>query len=136
MEFLGIDIIAVIVAAVATFAFGAVYYTVLGKAWMDAVGTTEAEIKKTRSAVPFITSFVSLVVMASVLSAYFAQQSEGVVSPGDAVASAVVLWLGLIVTSMATNNAFQAAKVKLTILDSIHWLGVVVIQGQVIRLFS
>ena len=136
MDFPAINMIAVVVAAVATFAFGAIYYTVLGKAWMEAVGTTEEEIKKTRSAVPFVTSFVSLLVMASVLSAFLAQQREGVASPSEAAATAVVLWLGLIVTSLATNNAFQGNKLKLTILDSIHWLGVLVIQGQVIRAFG
>ena len=136
MDFSAINVIAVAVAAAAAFAFGAIYYTVLGKAWMDAVGTTEEEIKKTRSAAPFVTSFVSLLVMATVLSAFLANQREGVASPGEAAAMAVVLWLGLIVTSLATNNAFQGAKLKLTILDSVHWLGVLMIQGQVIRAFG
>ncbi len=135
MDLSEINFIAAVVAAVAAFAFGAVYYTVLAKPWMDAVGTSEEEIKQTRSAVPFVTSFVSLLVMGCVISGHFAYHSDELITTGHALESAGVLWLGFIVTSMATNNAFQAAKAKLTILDSVHWLGVVVIQALVINAF-
>ena len=135
MDLSGINLLAVVTAAVAAFAFGAVYYTVLAKPWMHAVGTSEEEIKQTRSAAPFVISFVSLLVMGSVLSGHFAYHSDEAMTTGHALESAGVLWLGFILTSTATNNAFQGAKTKLTILDSVHWLGVVVIQGLVINAF-
>ena len=135
MDLASINYIAVVVAAVAGFGFGAVYYTVLGKTWMEAVGVTEEKIKDERSAVPFIVSFVSLLLMAAVLSWCFGHRgSEGMPS-GGAVGAAVLLWAGFIVTSTATNNAFQGSKLKLTILDCAHWLGVVVIQALVISAF-
>lgn len=135
MDLSNIKFLAVILAAVASFAFGAVYYTVLGKAWMDAVGLSEEQIKKDRTAIPFIISFLSLLVVAVVLSWNFGQQGGDGPTMGGSIGTAVLLWLGLIVTSIATNNAFQGAKAKLTVLDSIHWLGVVVIQGLVISVF-
>ena len=133
MDITGINFVAVLLAAVAGFAWGALYYTVLGKQWMDAVGTTEEEIKQSRSKAPFIISFVSLIVMACVLSAHLSDHSPEDATLGHAVLTAVLLWLGFIVTSMAVNHSFQGCKPKLTILDSVHWLGVLVLQGLIIH---
>ena len=134
MTIAGINLVGVLLGAIGAFAFGAIYYTLLGKHWLDAIGKSEEDIKG-RSAVPFVTSFVSLLVMGSVLAWHFDQQgSEGMSSLG-AIRSAVILWLGLIVTSMATNNAFQGAKAKLTVLDSGHWIGVLVVQALIVARF-
>ncbi len=133
MQIMGFNVVAVAVAAVAGFAFGAIYYTVLGKQWMDAVGLAEEDVQK-RSPVPFIVSFVGLLVLGCVLSWHFSQQG-GSVSSSYAIHSSLILWFGLIVTSTATNNAFQQSKPKLTVIDSLHWLGVLVIQGLVISAF-
>ena len=135
MPITGTNLIGVLLGAIAGFAFGAAYYTLLSKHWLDAIGKSEEDVKDTRSAVPFVTSFVSLVAMGLVLSWYFAQQDSGGVSSVQAIHSAIMLWLGLIVTSMATNNAFQGAKTKLTVVDSAHWLGVVVIEALIIARF-
>ena len=130
-----INWIAVLGAAVATMGFGAIYYTVLGKPWMDAAGITEEEIKENRGAGPYVISFASLLVMASVLAGHFAQHSAEEVTAAHAIESAFVLWLGFILASMATNHAFQGCPPKLTALDSGHWLGVLVIQGLILSAF-
>lgn len=130
----GINFIGVLLGAIAGFAFGAAYYTLLGKHWLDAIGKSEEDIKG-RSAVPFVTSFVSLLVMGCVLAGYFAGQDPETMNSLHAVGSAATLWLGFVVTSMATNNAFQGAKAKLTVLDSTHWLGVLVVQALIIARF-
>ena len=127
--------ISVLGAAVAGMAFGAMYYTVLGKPWMDAAGLTEEQVRKDRGAVPYLISFASLVVMGSVLAGHFAQHAAEEVTALHAVESAAVLWLGFIVTSMATNHAFLGCRPKLTVLDSLHWLGVLVIQGLILSTF-
>ena len=134
MEIAGINPVAVLVAAIAAFAFGAAYYTLLGKQWMDAVGFTEERVKD-RSAKPFVISGIGLLVTGSVLAGHFARHADEIMSAGHAIESAVVLWLGFIVTSTSTNYAFQGAKPKLTVLDCGHWLGVLVIQGLVINAF-
>ncbi len=137
MELHGINFLGVGLAAVASFAFGAAYYTILGKVWLDASGKTEAEVKQERTATPFITSFVGLVVMAIVLSSQFMPQQMGfeTASTRHVIHIALMLWVGFIVTSMATNNAFQGAKPKLTLIDAGHWLMVVVIQALVLSAF-
>ena len=137
MELHGINILGVALAAVASFAFGAAYYTILSKLWLEASGKTEDEVKQERTATPFITSFIGLVVMAIVLSSQFMPEQMGYESAGTgyAIHIALMLWVGFIVTSMATNNAFQGAKPKLTLIDAGHWLGVVVIQVLVLGAF-
>ncbi len=134
MELMGINLVAVIVATVAAFAFGAAYYTLLGKQWLDAVGLTEEDAQQ-RSATPFVVSAVGLLVMACVLAGHFADHLPETITAWHAVESAVVLWLGLIVTTTATNNIFRGGKIKLTVLDSGHWLGVLVIESLVISAF-
>ena len=37
---------------------------------------------------------------------------------------------------MVVNHGFQGAKASLTLIDSGHWLGVLLVQGLVIELFG
>lgn len=129
MEALGINILAIGAAALAAFAFGAGYYTLLGKVWLGAVGKTEEEVRGERTATPFVTSFAGLVVMAVVLA--MLMPAEGTMV--GALHYAALAWLGFFVPCMATNNAFQGQSPKLTALDAGHWLGVVVIQALILR---
>ena len=137
MELHGINILGVVVATFASFAFGAGYYTILGRAWLEASGKTEDEVKQERTATPFITSFIGLVVMAIVISSQFLPEKMGfeTASTQYAIHVALLIWVGFIVTSMATNNAFQGAKPRLTLIDAGHWLGVVVIQAVILCAF-
>ena len=69
MDFANVNYLAVIVAAVAGFAVGAVWYAFLfSKPWLAAVGFTEADVKQGRSALPFVFSGIALLIMAWVLS--------------------------------------------------------------------
>jgi hypothetical protein len=61
-----------------------------------------------------------------------AHLGPGQVTLRNAIVSALFLWLGFVVTTMAVNNAFGQRKASLTIIDGIHWLGVLVIQGAII----
>lgn len=64
MDPTGTNFVALAVAALAGFGFGAAYRTLLSKPWLDSVGKTAEEIKQSRSATPFPTSLVALLVMA------------------------------------------------------------------------
>ena len=46
MSFAGINYLAVIIAALAAFGLGSVWYMVLSKPWLRATGKTAAELKK------------------------------------------------------------------------------------------
>jgi hypothetical protein len=103
MTFAGVNYLAILIATVAGFAFGAAYYMSLSKPWLAAIGKTKEEIA-----------------------------AEGQVTLRNGIISALFMWLGFVITTMAVNNAFGQRKASLTIIDGIHWLGVLVIQGAIV----
>ena len=94
MNFAGMNILAIGLAAVAGFAFGAVYYMSLSRQWLAAIGKTKEEISGKRSIAPFITSFVALVVMAWVLAGTLGHLGPGQVTLKNGVISALFVWVG------------------------------------------
>ena|SRR5437899_2654169 len=132
MAFAGINYLAVLIAAVAGFAFGAAYYIGLSRQWLAAVGKTKEEVAAKRSPTPFIISIVALAVMAWTLAGIMGHLGAGQVTLKNGVISALFVWLGFVITTLAVNNAFGQRKPMLTVIDGIHWLGVLVIQGAII----
>lgn len=133
----------VIAAAVASWLFGAAWYGVLSKPWMAAKGITPADMvdargKKKSPLVPMAISFVGELIMAAVLKLLLpASMHAGTGNPiCDVLVLAAVIWFGFILTTQAVNNAFGNAKPALTIIDSGHWLGVLLIQALVLGIWN
>ena len=132
MDFAAINYIAVVVATVASFIFGSIYYMAAAKPWRNAIGKTEAEVKENMKPMPFIVAVVAQLVMAYILAAVIT--SLGDVTPEAGLYTGFLMWFGFILTSMAVNHGFQGAKRNLTVIDGIHWLAVLLVQGLVIGL--
>ena len=132
MTFAGMNYLAILIAAIAAFAWGAAYYMTISKQWLAAVGMTKAQLGEKRSPVPFIITFVALIVMAWVLAGTLGHLGPGQVTLKNGIISALFLWLGFVVTTVFVNNTYPGRKYSLSVIDSIHWLGVLVIQGAVI----
>jgi hypothetical protein len=132
MTFAGMNYLAVLIAAIAAFGWGAGYYMTLSKQWLAAVGMTKEQMQANYTPTPFIISFVALLVMAWVLAGTLAHLGPGQVTLKNGIISGLFLWLGFVVTTVFVNNAYPGRKYSLSVIDSIHWLGVVVIQGAVI----
>ncbi|MSP94373.1 MAG: DUF1761 domain-containing protein [Alphaproteobacteria bacterium] len=60
----------------------------------------------------------------------------GPLTPMSGIISRILVWLGFVVTTNAVNNAFQKRKTMLTVIDSGHWLVVLIVSGAVIGLFG
>jgi hypothetical protein len=132
MTFAGMNYLAILIAAIAAFGWGAIYYTTLSRQWLAAVGMTKEQMQRARTAVPFAITFVALLVMAWVLAGTLGHLGPGQVTLRNGVITGLFLWLGFIVTTVFVNNAYPARKYSLSVIDSIHWLGAVVIEGAVI----
>jgi hypothetical protein len=132
MTFAGMNYLAILIAAAAGFAFGAAYYISLSKQWLAAVGKTKEDIHGNRSATPFIVSIVALIVMAWILAGGIGHLGPGQVTVKNGIISALFMWVGFVATTVAVNNAFGGRKPMLSVIDGIHWLGVLVIQGAII----
>jgi hypothetical protein len=50
------------------------------------------------------------------------------------LALALLLWIGIVMTAMTINHSFQGNKPALTIIDGLHWLGVLMLQSVVLSL--
>jgi len=131
MTFAGLNYLAILLAALAAFGWGAIYYMTLSKQWLAAVGMTKEQMQS-RSAAPFVISFIALVVMSWVLAGTLGHLGPGQVTVKNGIISGLFLWLGFIATTVFVNNAYPGRKYSLSVIDSIHWLGVVVIEGAVI----
>ena len=131
MTFAGLNYLAILLAALAAFGWGAIYYMTLSKQWLAAVGMTKEQMQS-RSAAPFVISFIALVVMSWVLAGTLGHLGPGQVTVKNGIISALFLWLGFVVTTVFVNNAYPGRKYALSVIDGIHWLGVLVIQGAII----
>ncbi len=134
---MAINYLAVSIATLAGFGLGAVWYMTLGKAWMAAMGKTEADLAPTSGMaklMPFIISLVALFVMAWMLAGLMGHLGQ--VSIRGGVMTGLFVWLGFVITTMGVNHAFGAAKPMLTLIDGGHWLAVLLIQGAVIGAFG
>src|SRR5271154_4035798 len=100
MAFAGMNYIAILVAAVAAFAWGAAYYMTLSKQWLAAVQLA----KPAYSAAPFVISFVALLVMAFVLSGAIGHLGPGQVTVKNGIISGLILWAGFVLTTVFVNN--------------------------------
>ena len=134
MEFGGINYLAVLLAAVAAFVFGSVYYGTLGKPWMKAARIDPEDAKM--SPVLFVTSFVAELVMAWVLAGVIGHLGQGQVTLANGIISAAFLWLGLVATTLTVNHRYQSFGWDLTIIDGMHWLGVLLVMGAVIGIMG
>ena len=130
MQFAGISYLVILVAAVAAFIFGAVYYGTLGKPWMKAARIKPEDA--TMSPVLFITSFVCELIMAWVMAGLIGHLGPDQVTLWNGVASAFFVWLGFMATTVVVNQRYQGFGWDLSLIDGGHWLGVALIMGAVI----
>ena len=135
MSFTGVNYLAVIIATLAGFGLGTVWYMVLAKPWMHAVGKTEADRPQGGAQVLlFAIAIVALFVMALMLAGLMGHIGDITVRGG--VVSGFFVWLGFVITTMGVNHAFGGAKPMLTLIDGGYWLAVLLIQGAVIGAFG
>ena len=133
MQFAGMNVLAIVLAAVASFMFGWLWYGILfSDAWLRACGKTREEMHADNpSPTPFIISFVGLIVMACVLAGVL-RHGPGEITLVSGMITGAFVWLGFVATTLAVNNAFRGATPALTLIDGGHWLGVLLLQGAVI----
>lgn len=129
--------LAVLTATVAAWFFGSIYYTTFSKQWLAALGKTMEQMRTENEAnsrfknlSPFLLSFVAEFIMAMTL--FGIMTHVGIFTLRAGIFSGLMIWVGFVVTTIATNNAYPMRKIMLTVIDSAHWLGVLVIMGAII----
>jgi len=135
MQFASVNYLAVFVAAVAGWLVGAVWYGVLSKPWVAAQGKTMEGFKQQQAGkrlafLPFVLVFISNLIMAMML--YGIMKHVGPFTIRAGLISGALIWFGFLLTTMTVNNAFAGRKATLTAIDSVAWLGALLIIGAVV----
>ena len=130
-----INYLAVVVAAVAGFLLGWGWYSVFGKVWMAGLGKKQRRLRQglCRS-LPLVIAAVSCLVMAYMLAGLMGHLANVTIRGG--VISAFFVWIGFVLTTVATNHAFEGMKPVVTAIDAGHWLAVLVLMGAIIGAFG
>jgi hypothetical protein len=111
-------ILAVLLAAAAGFGAGAIWYGVLGRRWMAAVGRSEAEVKGARSATPFVVAIVAALLTAGMLRHVFA--AGGIAGAGAGLVAGIGVGVFVVAPWIVTNYAFAARPRALWWIDAGH----------------
>jgi hypothetical protein len=126
--------LAIVIAAVVAWLFGAGWYMALGKTWTAALGTTPekmAEARRRPSAfLPYVYAFIAELVMAWILAGLLGH--IGALTIRNGIISAAFCWLGFVITTMVVNNGFAHRDARLLLIDGGHWLMVLLLMGAII----
>ena len=128
MTIAGVGLLPVALAAVASFMFGGAWYGILSRQWMEAVGKTEEDLKSGSLPGLLGLTFDCQLAMALALGWLMARAGGGF-SVGNGVAMATIVWLGFVLTTLIVNHGYQGARRALTVIDGLHWLFGLLIQG-------
>jgi hypothetical protein len=137
-----VNYLSVLVATVAAFMLGAIWYGTFSKAWIAAQGKTMESIKREQAEkvgqmsafLPFLIVFVSNFVMATML--YGIMKHVGPFTVRAGMISAAFCWLGFVLTTIATNYTFQGRKPMLTVIDAGYWLAALLVSGAILGAFG
>jgi hypothetical protein len=130
-----LNYLGILAAAIAAWVAGSIWYGVLSKPWIAALGWTQADVtgpdgKRRMPIVPMITSFIAELIMATGLAGLM--EHLGGLQLEIGVVTGAACWLAFVITTQAVNNGFQKRSVALTIIDGGHWLVVLVLEGAVL----
>ena len=126
-----INYLAVFLGALAFFAVGAVWYSLLfGKAWQKLVGLSEEQIKGANMPMIFGLCFVAELVISWMLGHQIARTSP----PPHVIMMFALGFAGaLMIPAIAINYLFQRKPLKLFLIDSGHFLVGLAAMGAVHR---
>lgn len=127
------EYISVIVAGIAAFVFGGVWYMSMAKPWMAAAGITE-EQQKNAGPKPYIIAIVAAILVAGMMRHIFA--ASGVDGAIEGFVSGLGLGLFISVPWLTTNYAFARRPIALTIIDGIYAVGGCAVIGLVLAIFG
>ncbi|MEL6239709.1 MAG: DUF1761 domain-containing protein [Pseudomonadota bacterium] len=110
--------LAVIVAGVASFMFGAIWYSLLAKPWMEASGVVlnEDGAPANRSnPLPYITAILASIIVAGMMRHVFVLGGIDTVAKGLVAGAGIGLFLAA--PWIATNYGFAGRPMRLTLID-------------------
>lgn len=134
METIPVNWWAVLVAAVAKFLIGWVWYGVaVGEPWRAAVGLSHEDIKKGMGkAIPV--DFIANLVMAYVLARLIGYAGAGTIVEGALIG--FMAWIGFVAAVTLSTTFYEQRPLKLFLLNNIYLLVTIVVMGAIIAAWT
>ena len=128
MEFGEINILAVVVSAVAAMVVGFIWYSppLFEKAWLDDIGRSRDDIEGD-SPIKFLVAFIGALLMAYILARLL--DIVGGPSLELGILMAVVVWVAFVAATSATNFAFAGRPVRLWLIENGNHLVTLLLMG-------
>jgi hypothetical protein len=131
---ISVNYLAVVVAAVAGFLLGWGWYSVLGNVWKEGLGKKKEDCEGPMPLRPLIIAGIACLLMAYMLAGLMGHLADITVKGG--LLAGFFVWIGFVLTTVATNQAFEGMKPIVTVIDVGHWLAVLVVMGAIIGAFG
>lgn len=133
-----LNYLAIVVAAVAAWLSGALWYSLLSKHWLAAQGMTVEEAKAKHAALkgtpaawmPFVLVFIAELIIAYVLAGLLGHLGAWSVRGG--IIAAAIVWFGFVLTTIVANYAFHQRSYTLMAIDAGAWLVAFAIIGAIV----
>jgi hypothetical protein len=128
--FAGINWLSVIVAALAAFAVGGLWYSpiLFTNAWMKELKITEDELKKANMPLIYGTAFILNIISALVLDMFIGQNATLLSGLG----SGLLVAFAWVFTSLGINYLFARKSLKLFLIDAGYFLVFLPIMGAIL----
>lgn len=132
IDLMALDWLAILIATAAAFVLGGLWYGPLfGRAWMRALGKTEADIEPTL--MPFVISFFTAALTCIAVAVLMLALGIDTV-PGGALFGFAV-GIGFIATAMASDSAFCGWGMRLFLIQAGYRVAYSVLMGAIIGAF-
>jgi hypothetical protein len=134
MDFSNMNFLAIIVAALASFALGALWYSpiLFGKAWQKELGFTDEYLQSGNMVKIFGSSFVMMLIMSMGLASLLPNLANGALSAKSGLHYGLMIGLLFVATSMAINLLYQRKSIKLWAIDACYQIVFLCIMGLIL----
>ncbi len=135
MEFGTINILAVVVSAVAAMVAGFIWYSppLFEKAWLEEIGRTREQLEGD-SPLKYLVAFVGSLLMAYILARLL--DIVGGPSLELGVLLAVVVWIAFVAATSAVNFAFASRPVRLWLIENGSHLLALLVMGVILGVWA
>jgi len=125
--------LAIAVAAIACFAFEAVWYTIFMQPWLNGIGRTSEWLMSSAGYNPVLqygTALLSAAVIAAAIS--YVTQLTGAQTALRGIRVAAMLWLGFVLTTYSTEYVFEVRPWSLLGINAGFWLLGMMLMGAIV----
>lgn len=128
--FSNVNWLAVLVASLAAFAIGSVWYSPLlfSKAWQKELNLSDYDIKNSNMALIFGLAFILMFISALVLELFLPRESTALVG----LVAGLLVSIGWIATALGVNYLFGRRSLKLYLIDAGYFVVFFAVMGLIL----